>query len=155
MSSGGGCNFSYPTHGTTTHRNLIAVAPPNWELLAPLLVIAIIIVPIIWLLLIYVNSRMRFVLFDSVVAKKCELRRMWRERRGPAFQYFIWQILFFLATIAGTAILLGVPALAAFLLGWVTAPRQHLAPLILTGIFLFFVLMFWLLLSMVILVFTK
>src|SRR6185437_13870765 len=130
-------------------------ASPNWELLAPLLVIAIIAVPMIWCLLIYLNSRMRFVLFDSVIAKKCELGRMWRERRGPAFQYFIWQILFFLATIAGTAVLLGVPALAAFLLGWFTAPRQHLAPLILTGIFLFFVLMLWLLLSFVIQVFTK
>jgi hypothetical protein len=80
---------------------------------------------------------------------------MWRERRAPAFQYFIWQILFFLATIAGTAILLGVPALAAFLLGWFTAPRQHLAALILSGIFLFFVLMLWLLLSFVVQVFTK
>jgi len=155
MSSGGGCNFNFPTHTPPAHRNFAAAVPPNWELLAPLLLIAIIAVPVIWLLLIYVNSRMRFVLFDSVIAKRCELRRMWRERRGPAFQYFVWQILFFLATIAGTAILLGVPALAAFLLGWFTAPRQHLVPLILTGIFLFFVLMLWLLLSMVILVFTK
>jgi hypothetical protein len=155
MSSGGGCNFNYPTHTSTTHRNFVAAVPPNWELLAPLLVIAIIAIPVIWCLLIYVNSRMRFVLFDSVIAKKCELGRMWRERRGPAFQYFIWQILFFLATIAGTAILLGVPALAAFLLGWFTAPRQHLAPLILSGIFLFFVLMLWVLLSIVIQVFTK
>jgi hypothetical protein len=155
MSSGGGCNFNFPTHAPSDHRNFVAAVPPNWELLAPLLVIAIIALPVIWCLLIYLNSRMRFVLFDSVVAKKCELGRMWRERRGPAFQYFIWQILFFLATIAGTAILLGVPTLAAFLLGWFTAPRQHLAPLILTGIFLFFVLMLWLLVSLVIQVFTK
>jgi hypothetical protein len=155
MSSGGGCNFNFPTHTPSNHRNFVAAAPPNWELLAPLLVIAIIAVPVIWCLLIYLNSRMRFVLFDSVIAKKCELGRMWRERREPAFQYFIWQILFFLATIAGTAVLLGVPALAAFLLGWFTAPRQHLVPLILTAIFLFFALMLWLLISFVIQVFTK
>jgi hypothetical protein len=155
MSSGGGCNFNFSTHTPSNHRNFVAAAPPNWELLAPLLVIAIIAVPVIWCLLIYLNSRMRFVLFDSVIAKKCELGRMWRERREPAFQYFIWQILFFLATIAGTAVLLGVPALAAFLLGWFTAPRQHLVPLILTAIFLFFALMLWLLISFVIQVFTK
>lgn len=155
MSSGGGCNFNYPTHSTTTHRNFTAVVPPNWELLAPLLVIAIIAVPLIWLLLVYVNSRMRFVLFDSVIAKRCELSRMWRQRREPALQYFIWQILFFLATIAGTAVLLGVPAFAAFLLGWITAPKEHLAPLILTGIFVFFVIMFWLVVSIVVHVFTK
>ena len=155
MSSGGGCNFNFSTHTPSNHRNFVAVAHPNWELLAPLLIIAIIALPVIWCLLIYLNSRMRFVLFDSIIAKRCELGRMWRERRGPAFQYFIWQILFFLATIAGTAILLGVPALAAFLLGWFTAPRQHLAALILGGISLFFVLMLWLLLSITIQVFTK
>jgi hypothetical protein len=123
--------------------------------LGALLAIALIIGSLIGLMLIYVNSRMRFVLFDSVIAKRCELGRMWRERRGPAFQYFIWQIVFFLATIAGTAILLGVPALAAFLLGWFTAPVQHLAALILGGVFLFFVLMLWFLLSLAIQVFTK
>jgi hypothetical protein len=154
MSTGGGCNFNFPTHSPSSHRNFAAAAP-NWELLAPLVVILIIALPVIWCLLIYVSSRMRFVLFDSVIEKKCELGRMWRERRGPAFQYFIWQILFFLATLAGTAILLGVPALVAFLLGWFTAPRQHLAALILSGVFLFFVLMLWLLLSFAIQVFTK
>jgi hypothetical protein len=123
--------------------------------LVPLLVIAIIAIPIIWLVLIYVNSRMRFVLFDSVIAKKCELGRMWSQRREPALQYFIWQILFFLATIAGTAFLLGVPAVAAFLLGWFTAPRQHLAPLILTGLLLFFVFMLWIAASIITHVFTK
>ena len=111
------------------------------SLLGALLVIALITVPLIWVLLIYMNSRMRFVLFDSVVAKKCELARMWREREPTcAFNTLFWQIVFFLATIAGTAVLLGVPAFAAFLLGWLTAPKEHLAPLILTGIFVFFVL---------------
>ena len=155
MSSGGGCNFNYPTHSTTAHRNFATVVPPNWELLAPLLVIAIIAVPIIWLLLIYVNSRMRFVLFDSVIAKRCDLGRMWRERREPALQYFIWQILFFLVTIAGTAVLLGVPAFVAFLLGWFTAPRQHLVALVLTGIFVFLAFMCWIVASIIVQVFTK
>jgi hypothetical protein len=145
-----GCNLHFPAQGHTSHHG-----PPNWAILGALLAIALITVPLILLLLLYINSRMRFVLFDSVIAKRCELGRMWHERRGPAFQYFIWQILFFLATIAGTAILLGVPALAAFLLGWFTAPRQHLVPIILSGIFLFFVFMLWLLLCIVIQVFTK
>jgi hypothetical protein len=156
MSSGGGCNFNYSGHGgSTTHHDFVSAAAPNWALLGPLLAIALITLPLIALLLIYLNSRMRFVLFDSVVEKKCELTRMWRERSEPALQYFLWQIVFLLATVAGTAILLGVPALAAFLLGWLTAPKQHLAPLILSGIFLFFVFMFWLVVSIVVQVFTK
>ncbi|MCU1272524.1 MAG: hypothetical protein JWN74_3818 [Acidobacteriaceae bacterium] len=155
MSSGGGCNFNIPSHTGTTHRDFAFVGPPNWALLGPLLAIALITLPLIGLLLIYLNSRMRFVLFDSVIAKKCELGRMWRERREPALQYFVWQIVFVLATLAGMAVLIGVPALAAFLLGWFTAPRQHLAPLILTGIFVFFAFMFWMVASIVVQVFTK
>jgi hypothetical protein len=155
IGSGGGCNFNYPAHGTTTHHDFALAAPPNWALLGPLLAIALIALPIIALLLIYVNSRMRFVLFDSVIAKKCELASMWRARSAPALQYFLWQIVLLLATIAGTAVLLGVPAFAAFLLGWFTAPKEHLVPLILTGVLVFFVLMLWLVISIVVQVFTK
>jgi hypothetical protein len=146
----GGCNLHFPAHSSTTQH-----APTNWALLGPLLAIALITVPLIGLLLLYINSRMRFVLFDSVVAKRCELVRMWRERREPALQYFLWQIVFLLATIAGAAVLLGVPAFAALLLGWITAPTQHLAPLVLTGILVFFVFTFWLVASIVVHVFTK
>lgn len=155
MSSGGGCNFNYPAHGTTTHRDFTFAAAPNWALLGPLLAIALIALPLLGLLFIYLNSRMRFVLFDSVIAKKCELGRMWRERREPALQYFVWQIVFVLATFAGMAVLIGVPALAALLLGWFTAPKEHLAPLILTGIFVFFAFMLWMVASIVVQVFTK
>ena len=146
----GGCSLHLPSHGSTPHHG-----PPNWAILGALLAVALITVPLIGLLLLYVNSRMRFVLFDSVVEKKCELARMWRQRSQPALQYFFWQIVFFLATIAGTAVLIAVPAFAALLLGWVTAPKEHMAPLILTGIFVFFVLGIWLVISIVVHVFTK
>jgi hypothetical protein len=157
LSSGGGCSVpSFPSHTETVHRNFaFAANPPNWALLGPLVAVALIAIPLIWLLFIYVNSRMRFVLFDTVIAKKCELGPMWGARRQPAFQYFIWQIVFSLVMLAGIAVLAGIPALGAFLLGWFTSPRQHLAPLILTGIFVFFAFLAWILLSIVVHVFTK
>ena len=49
----------------------------------------------------YLNSRMRFVLFDSVIAKRCEIRRMWAQRGEPAMRYFLWQIVFALVSLAG------------------------------------------------------
>ena len=52
-------------------------------------------------------------------------------------------------------VLVGIPALVAFLLGWFTAPREHLAALILWGIVLFFVLMAWFLGILFVHVFTK
>lgn len=155
LSSGGGCNFNMPSHVGSTHRNFMFAAAPNWALLGPFLAIALIAIPIIWLVLIYINSRMRFVLFDSVIAKRCDVGQMWGRRGEQAFQYFVWQIVFLLVMLAGTAVLVGVPALVAFLLGWFTAPREHLAPLILTGIFVFFVFLAWAVASIVVLVFTK
>ena len=150
MSSGGGCN-SIPGGGG--HGQASAVH--DWAFLVPLIIIAIIAVPVLWLAFLYVSSRMRFVLFDSVIAKKCQIRRRWRERSGPAMQLFLWQIVFSLITLAGLALLIGIPALIVFLLGWFTEPRAHLAPLILSGIALFFVLVAWFAGIVTVHVFTK
>jgi hypothetical protein len=155
MSSGGGCNFNVPAHTGDAHRHFLLSGPPNWAWLVPVVIAMLIAVPILWLLFLYISSRMRFVLFDSVIAKKCEIRRMWRERRGPALQFFVWQIVFSLVTLAGLVVLVGIPALAGFLLGWFTAPREHLAPLILGGIVLFFVLVAWFAAVLLAHVFTK
>jgi hypothetical protein len=116
---------------------------------------SLIAVPVIWLVLTYVNSRMRFVLFDSVLEKNCEVGRMWRAREEPGLQLFIWQIAFSLAMLTGLSVILGGPALIAFLLGWFSPPRQHLAPLILTGLCVLFLFLAWLILSIVVHVFTK
>ena len=145
-----------PSHTASTHRDLAFAAPhPNWALLGPLLAVALIAIPVLWLILIYLNSRLRFVLFDSIISKRCELSRMWRERREPALQYFLWQIVFSVVMLAGMAAVIGIPAFVAYLLGWFTAPRDHIAPLVLTGVLVFFVFLCWLLVSMVVHVFTK
>lgn len=155
MTSGGGCNFNIPNPHTAGHRGWGFAAFPDSAAFGFLIAILIVAVPMLWLVFLYVSSRMRFILFDSVIARRCEVRRMWRARRAPALQYFVWQIVFTLATLAGMAVLVGIPALAAFLLGWFTAPREHLVPLILGGILLFFVFMGWLLLCLGVHVFTK
>jgi hypothetical protein len=155
IGSGGGCNFQLPGSTGTHHRSLAAF--PAWDpaLLIPLVLIAVIVIPVLWLLFIYINSRMRFVLFDSVIAKKCEIRRMWRERGGPALQYFVWQITFSAVTLGGIILFIGLPALTAFALGWFSAPREHLIGLILGGIAVFFLFLGLMLLFLLIHVFTK
>jgi hypothetical protein len=155
MSSGGGCNYNFPTHTGGAHRNYLLSSPPDWALLAPFVIALLIAVPVLWLLFLYISSRMRFILFDSVIAKKCEVRRMWRDRRAPALQFFVWQIVFSLVTLASMVVLIGIPVLAAFLLGWFSAPREHLAALILGGILVFFLFMALALTSLGVHVFTK
>src|SRR5207245_10540559 len=81
---------------------------------------------VLWLLLVYVNSVFRFILFDSVVAKRCEIRRNWGRRQGPGFRYFVWQILVLVAMVMGLTILVGIPAAFALALGWLTQPSQHM-----------------------------
>jgi len=116
---------------------------------------AVIVIAVLWLVFLYINSRMRFILFDSVVAKKCEIRRMWRARREPAFQYFIWQIVFSLVAFAGIVIVVGIPALGALLLGWFSHPHDHILGFVLAGLAVFFVFMASIVILLCVHVFTK
>jgi len=139
--SAGGENFPFP------HVNLLLYA----SLIAFLVGVA----AVFWILFLYVSSVMRFILFDSVIAKQCQIRRGWARRHGAGLRYFVWQILFLLATGIGLTVLVGIPALLAFAAGWFHAPRRHLLPLILGGMLLFFVLMGFTLLFWAVHVLTK
>jgi hypothetical protein len=87
----------------------------------------------------YISSVMRFILFDSVLAKECHIRDGWSRRQGPGWKYFLWQLGLLAAILAGMVLLLGIPAGFAFAKGWFSAPREHLLPLILGGVVVFFV----------------
>ena len=110
---------------------------------------------VVFLILLYVSSVMRFVLFDSVVTKECHIRQQWSQRQTPGFRYFLWQLGLMLATLAVMVILIGIPAGVAFAMGWLKAPREHLAPLILGGLFLFFLFACFVIALGVVHVFTK
>lgn len=155
VTSGGASNINIPSTNMPHHRHFVAVPHFDPALLVPLIIIAVIAVPVLWLLFLYVSSRMRFVLFDSVVAKHCEIGPMWRARRAPGLQYFVWQIVFSLIMLGGFIFILGIPALIALLLGWFNNWHDHLAGLILLGLFVFFFFLAWTLLSVLVHVFTK
>lgn len=125
--------------------------PQYAALIALLIVLGI----FFWVLFLYVSSMMRFVLFDSVIAKRCEIRRSWARRHGAGLRYFVWQLVFLLAMGVGFTVLIGIPAALAFAAGWLKDPRQHLLPLILGGMLLFFVLMGFVLFSLIVHVLTK
>ena len=103
------------------------------------LAIGIIALAVITLVIIfmYISSRMRFVLFDSVMAGESRIREFWRRRGEPAYRYFIWQLLFSIGIIVGMLFLIGIPLALGFGMGWFRNPRSHLLPLVLGGVFLF------------------
>jgi hypothetical protein len=98
---------------------------------------------------------MRFILFDSVVAKECHIRQGWGRRQGPGLRLFLWKLVYSLLGLVGMVVLLGVPAGFAFAMGWFHQPKEHLLPLVLGGIILFFVLLIFFFASGVIFVLTK
>jgi hypothetical protein len=157
--SSGGCNggsFQMPSRPSGGQR-LMDLGLPNVNpaLSAALIALLIVLGIVFWILFLYVSSVMRFILFDSVVAKRCEIRRNWSRRHETGLRYFVWQILFLLAMGVGLTVLVGIPAAIALAAGWLQAPKQHMIPLILGGMLLFFVVMGFILLSLVVHVMTK
>jgi len=92
---------------------------------------------------VYIGSVMRFILFDSVIAKECHIRRGWRRRRSEGASLFRWQISYLAISLVATFLVIGAPVAYAWAHGWFSHARDHVARLVLGGIALllvFFVL---------------
>ena len=158
LTSGGSCNgIQLPANSSGGTQRFVIPSLPNIDpgMLAVLIAFLIVFGILLWFLLIYLNSVMRFILFDTVIAKNCAIRRGWRLRQRPGQRYFLWQLLFFIAVPLGLALLIGLPALFGFALGWFKEPKQHLVGLILGGMALFFVFFAALITLLVVHVLTK
>jgi len=149
MSSGGcnGGNFNFPMgHGNHTghaSQQAFLAAWPLWfgehpvrfaALLAGIFVVSL----GLGMLFAYINSVMRFILFDSVIARECHVRSGWARRKAIGLRLFWWQLVFSLVSLAGMVVLLGVPVLVVWRLGWFKLPREHILALVLSGIAFFF-----------------
>jgi hypothetical protein len=158
MGSGGSVNFptSFP-HQTGSSRHFMEQGFPKIDpailggLIATLVVAGFVFV----IVMMYVNSVMRFILFDSVLTKECHIRDGWIRRQGPGWKYFLWQLGFTLASIGGMAVLLGIPAAFALAMGWFNPPREHVLALVLSGIFVFFLMFLFFVVAAVVHVLTK
>jgi hypothetical protein len=153
-SSGGRISrsFNLNRHQGTTFPNWSGV---DFALLAGLIAVLVVAGLILGVILMYISSVMRFILFDSVMAKECHIRQGWSRRQGPGLRYFLWKLIYLLVTVGGLIVLIGIPAGVAFAAGWFRAPKEHLAPLVLGGILVFFVLLFFVFVLAVIFVLTK
>ncbi|GAC1661510.1 MAG: hypothetical protein NVS9B4_13860 [Candidatus Acidiferrum sp.] len=151
LGSGGGYNFSYnipAIHQGQGSEHFLGVAWHAQLTQHPAMVVALIAFLVVvgfglWLALMYVSSVMRFILFDSVVAKECHVRQGWVRRRHQGRRLVVWQILVMLATFSALIVLVGIPLAAAWAFGWFNRPAEHLLPLILGGgmLFVFFLVL--------------
>jgi len=158
MGSGGfsAPNFNVPVNSRSPRQllgdGLGAIDPAVLGGLIAVLVLAALVFVIVMM---YVSSVMRFILFDSVLAKECHIRQGWTRRQPAGWRYFLWQLGFMLATLAGMVVLLGIPAAFAFAMGWFTAPHDHVLGLVLGGIVVFFLVVLFFVAIAVIHVLTK
>lgn len=149
-------NFRFPRHaGTTPHFAFPGSLGIDHVLLAVLIAAVIIAALAVGIILMYVGSVMRFVLFDSIIARACHIRWRWSRRLGPGWRYFVWKLLYLLLTAVGIGVLVGVPVAFAFAEGWLREPSAHLPAVVFGGVILFLVLLIIFVATAVILVLTK
>lgn len=160
LGSSGGCNapsnFNIPQQ-TGGSRHFLETALPHIDpaLLTGLIVVLIVAALVLGIVLMYVSSVMRFILFDSVLARECHIRAGWGRRQGPGIRYFLWKLIYTAVTLAGAIVLLGIPLGFAYVVGWLKEPSHHILVLVLGGILLFFVIMIFFVALAVIYVLTK
>lgn len=124
-------------------------------ILASVITVLVIAGFVVFLVLTYINSIMRFILFDSVLARECHIGAGWTRRQGIAWHYFLWQLVLFLATFAGFALLIVLPLAFAYGMGWFSPPRAHLVQLILSGIVVVALFVIYMIAIAVVHLFTK
>jgi hypothetical protein len=162
---GGGSGFqglsgiNIPPHGGGRGGSTL-LALPGWLAKIPAEVIfwgafALIAAVLFVLLILYISSVYRFILFESVLNNQCALRDGWRRWQRQGTSYFLWQIGFGLVSLAVLGSVVGVPVLFAWRAGWFNDPDKHIAGLIVGGIAVFFVFAAAILLSAIISLFTK
>ena len=158
MSGGGGFNFRWPLGRGGRSSGFLAFASPGIEkALAWLPVILLVMVGVAALVLLwmYISSVFRFVLLDSVLYDRCEIRAGWRRWQPQGISYFLWSICFILVTLFGLAVLVGTPVALAWGQGAFREPRQHLVLLIAGGALLLLLLFAYFVVAAVVGLFAK
>lgn len=168
MGSSGGCNtnvnlpggkFPWPIHPQSVPHTANAFLPEAWTnhpvLFGSGIAVLIVIGLALLVLLIYISSVMRFILFDSIVTKECHIRAGWARRKRPGFDLFVWRLLFMAVSWAVTLVFIGGPVAGAWALGWFVHPREHILRLVLAGLALLAVLFVFAIAAVVVQVMTK
>ncbi|MGA3327802.1 MAG: hypothetical protein ABSF45_25360 [Terriglobia bacterium] len=151
-------NFNLPAGRTRSGKGLLAIPNIDWDKILPWLPWVLAGVALLFLFIflwVYVASVYRFVLFDSVLYDRCELKGSWGRWEPCGRSYFYWCLAIFVATAVGSCLIIGAPLLIAWRAGLFHHPREHLAALILGGAALFFILLAFFVLSAVVALFAK
>ncbi len=110
-----------------------------------LIVVAVFALVVLAFVFLYISSVFRFILFDSVLRRNCSIGEGWQKWRRAGGRFFLWQIVFQIASCLFLAVLVGLPLALALAAGWATDLKEHIGRMIigvvlLGGLFGVFVL---------------
>jgi hypothetical protein len=151
-------NFTIPTSHGKGGKSLLAVPHINWgEILPwlPWILAGLVLIFVIIFLWVYVASVYRFVLFDSVLYDRCELKGSWTRWEPCGRSYFYWNLAFSVIAWIVLSLLIGAPLLLAWRAGLFHHPSEHLMVLILGGAALLFLIFAFFVVGAVIGLFAK
>ncbi len=110
-----------------------------------LIAVAIFALVVLAFIFLYINSVFRFILFDSVLQRHCSIHEGWQKWRRAGGRFFLWQLVFQIASMLFLGVLIGLPLALALAAGWATDLREHIGRIIFGvavfgGLLLFFLL---------------
>jgi hypothetical protein len=156
-SSWSGMRFTLPSRRRGGYF-FFEVVRPHWEYLLrylPWIILGVLLLVALIVLWIYISSVFRFILFDSVLTGRCDIKEQWRQWRSQGMRFFVWRICLTLGTMAGLGILVGAGVTVAVGTGAFKEPRQHIALLVLGGIVALLVLACFIILVALIALFAR
>jgi hypothetical protein len=114
---------------------------------AGLIIASVVLLVVLGFIFLYISSVFRFILFDSVLNKRCSIGEGWQRWRRAGRRYFLWQIVLVIAQLLFLGVLIGVPLAIAAALGWFNNAGQHIARSVLGIVLLIFIGLFWFLVA--------
>jgi hypothetical protein len=95
-----------------------------------LLIVGLFAIFVLGFIFLYISSVFRFILFDSVLQRRCSISEGWHRWRRAGGRFFLWQIVFQIAVSLFLAVLVGIPLALALAAGWANDFHQHVGSMI-------------------------
>ena len=140
---GGGGNIPLPESEKSQELAWLAARDPVWDQIIehlPWVILGVALIVGLILVWMFIASVFRFVLFDSVLYNRCQIRAGWRQWQEQGYSYFLWSLSLIATVLLAVAVVIGGPILLAWRAGIFREPKEHLVLLILGGVGLFILL---------------